>query len=63
MQVQGFEKAVHRIRKKVRVLRGIGNIRITVLREIQGVDGKIFAQPRHGLFEEIELGSQRMQQN
>jgi hypothetical protein len=31
--------------------------------KIERIDGKVLGQARHDLFEEIELGSKRMQKN
>jgi hypothetical protein len=62
-QIERLEEAFDRAREKGGVVPRLRNVRISMTGKIKRIDGKILGKVRHDLFEEIELGSKRMQKN
>ena len=62
-QIEPVEKAFDRFGEEGRVVARLGNVRIAVPRIVQSVDGKVLGELGDDLFEQVQLRSQRVQQN
>src|SRR6185312_5028391 len=62
-QVELVKEAFDGLGEESRIVAGLRNVRIAVPWIVERIDGEVLGKLRHDLFEQIELCSERVQEN